>query len=336
MKHELGATMLEVRIIASGLRFPEGPVALQDGSVLVVEIERGTLTRVLPTGETHVVANLGGGPNGAAIGPDGRCYVCNSGGFMFHEIDGATLPGLTPADYTGGWIEAVDLETGVREVLYRNCGNNSLRGPNDIVFDEHGGFWFTDTGKVTARQRDRGAVYYARTDGSMIRQVIFPLDGPNGIGLSPDNRTLYVSETWTGRVWSYEVTGPGEIRKTVGGVPWERGSLLVGLGGYSVLDSMAIDIEGNVCVADIPYGGITVISPSGEVIERHPLPDRFATNICFGGPGLRTAYITLSSTGKLASVNWPRAGLPLHWLNRTEHPVAECDQIDHPSGSRAS
>lgn len=304
------------RVVASGLRFPEGPVAMKDGSVLVVEIRGRTLLRVQPNGDKQVVAELGGGPNGAAIGPDGRCYICNNGGFQFHEFGSTLLPGLTPADYVGGWIEAVDLDTGRSEVIYRTCGDIPLRGPNDLVFDQHGGFWFSDTGKIMGRQRDRGAVFYARVDGSFIKQVIFPLEGPNGIGLSPDDRTLYVAESWTGRVWSYEITGPGEIRKVAGPVPWQRGRLLIGMGGYSLLDSMAIDSAGNVCVADIPHGGITVISPEGAVIEQHPMPDIFPTNICFGGAELRTAYITLSAAGELVSMQWPRAGLPLHYLNR--------------------
>ena len=303
-------------IVATNLLFPEGPVAMEDGSVLLVEIQGKTLARVLADGRKEVVAQLTGGPNGAAIGPDGRCYICNNGGFSFHQVGSMTLPGIAPADYAGGWIEAVDLTSGASEVLYRRCGDISLRGPNDLVFDGDGGFWFTDTGKVMARQRDRGAVFYARSDGSFIKQVMFPLDGPNGIGLSPDDRTLYVAESWSGRVWAYEITGPGQIRKVTGPVPWERGRLLIGVGGYSVLDSLAIDSAGNVCVADIPYGGITVISPDGKVIERHPMPDTFVTNICFGGADLRTAYITLSSSGQLISIPWPRPGLPLHWLNR--------------------
>jgi gluconolactonase len=168
------------------------------------------------------------------------------------------------------------------------------------------------------RQRDRGAVFYARTDGTEIRQVIFPLEGPNGVGLSPDDQTLYVAESWTGRMWAYEITGPGQIRKVAGAVPWERGRLLASIPGYSILDSLAVDSAGNICVADIPHGGITVISPDGQIIERHPMPDIFCTNICFGGPDLRTAYVTLSSAGQLVAMEWPRPGLPLHWLNRRD------------------
>jgi len=304
-------------VVASGLRFPEGPIAMEDGSILVVEMRGKTLTRVQPNGDKRVVAELAGGPNGAAIGPDGRCYICNNGGFEFNEVGSTMLPGRAPLDYAGGWIEAVDLATGQSEVIYKTCGDIQLRGPNDLVFDRYGGFWFTDMGKIVARQRDRGAVFYARTDGSFIGQVIFPLEGPNGIGLSPDDRMLYVAESWTGRVWSYEITGPGRIRKFDGPMPWERGRLLASMTGYSMLDSMAVDRAGNVCVADIPYAGISVISPDGELLERHAMPDFFVTNICFGGPELRTAYVTLSAKGQLISMPWPRGGLPLHFLNRT-------------------
>ena len=73
--------MNPIRTIADGLQFPEGPIAMPDGSVIVVEIARGTLTRVLLDGRKEVIADTGGGPNGAAIGPDGACYVCNNGGF---------------------------------------------------------------------------------------------------------------------------------------------------------------------------------------------------------------------------------------------------------------
>ncbi|MGE0797926.1 MAG: SMP-30/gluconolactonase/LRE family protein [Lautropia sp.] len=307
--------------LASGLRFPEGPVALPDGSVLAVEIHGRTLTRISASGEKRVVAALAGGPNGAAIGPDGRCYVCNNGGLNFHVKDGVTFPGLPPDDYAGGWIESVDLETGESRVLYRSAGDIQLRGPNDLVFDRHGGFWFTDTGKVMSRQRDRGAVFYATIDGKHIRQAIFPVDGANGIGLSPDDGTLYVAEGPSGRVWAYEIAAPGEIRRFRGPVPWERGRLLAGLGGNTRFDSLAVDGDGNVCVATMPHGGISVIAPDGRLVDQIPMPDPFTTNICFGGPDLRTAYITLSSTGKLIAMPWPRAGLPLYWLNRRPAPA---------------
>ena len=188
-------SMTDVTVVATGLRFPEGPIALSDGSVLVVEIARGAVSRVLPDGAVGVVAETGGGPNGMALGPDGRCYVCNNGGFEWREINGQPVPGLQGPDYEGGRIEAVDLETGEVEVLYRESDRGPLRGPNDIVFDAHGGFWFTDFGKMRRNDMDRGFVHYARADGSGCREVIRGLTTPNGIGLSPDGGTLYVAET---------------------------------------------------------------------------------------------------------------------------------------------
>ncbi len=295
--------------ISAGLQFPEGPVALADGSVLVVEIRRGTLTRVSAEGQQEIVAALGGGPNGAAIGPDGRVYVCNNGGFEWHDAGPVVVPGNQPAGYEGGSIQRVDLDSGAFETIYTECGGHSLRGPNDLVFDATGGFWFTDHGKNRERDRDRGGIYYAQPDGTAIREVVYPLDSPNGIGLSPDGTRLYAAETYTGRVFYWDLAGPGELRPNLASP--NQGHLLAGLPGLQLLDSLAVDAEGNVCVATIVNGGITSISPDGAKIEHTPFPDPLTTNICFGGEGLRTAYVTLSGTGRLVSLPWPTAGLPL-------------------------
>ena len=302
------------REITSGLRFPEGPIAMPDGSVIVVEIERGTLTRVAPDGTKTVVASPGGGPNGAAIGPDGKAYVCNNGGFNWRENKNGLHPVSQADDYSGGRIERIDLKTGAVEVLYRESDKAPLKGPNDIVFDAHGGFYFTDLGKTRARDMDRGAVCYAKADGSRIREIIQPIMTPNGCGLSPDGRELYVAETQTGRVWAWEITAPGEIKRQ----PWPSphgGRLVAGVGGYQMFDSMAVDSAGNVCVATLINGGITVLAPDGSKVEHIPLPDLYTTNICFGGPDLKTAYCTLSGSGRLIAFEWDRSGLPLNYLN---------------------
>src|SRR3989475_12964667 len=104
--------MPEMREITSGLQFPEGPVALADGGVLVVEIKRGTLTRVAPDGKQTIVARTGGGPNGAAVGPDGKGYVCNNGGFEWHDMGGLLLPRDQPRGHLGGRLHRVDLASG--------------------------------------------------------------------------------------------------------------------------------------------------------------------------------------------------------------------------------
>src|SRR5262245_63525510 len=297
--------------IVSGLKFPEGPIAMPDGSVLVVEIMRGTLTRVTLNGRISVVAETGGGPNGAAVGPDGAVYICNNGGFEWHEIAGFTVPGNQPASYRGGSIQRVDLGSGRVETLYTECDGRPLRGPNDLVFDATGGFWFTDHGKIRERERDRGGLYYARPDGSMIREVVFPLDSPNGVGLSPDGRRLYVAETFTGRLWAFDVSAPGEIIQgpALGGPG--GGTLVAGLPGFQLFDSLAVEASGNVCVATLAVGAITVIAPDGTIVEQVPMPDPIPTNICFGGADRRTAYVTLSGTGQLVALEWERPGLAL-------------------------
>jgi gluconolactonase len=307
--------MAELKVLATGLEFPEGPVAMSDGSLVLVEIKRGTITRVAPDGSVEVIAEPGGGPNGAALGPDGKLYVTNNGGgFSWVDMGGLTAPGPFPREsYEGGRIERVDLESGDVEVLFGDCDGRPLRSPNDLVFDHEGGFYFTDHGIREERTSDRTGVFYATPDGSQIREVIFPLDAPNGIGLSPEQSRLYVAETFTGRIWWWKISAPGEM-VTVPGVLPHGGTLLAGLPGLQGLDSLAVDGEGNVCVATLVSGGITAIAPGGSPTEFVETGDPFTTNICFGGDDLRTAFVTLSGTGRLASLQWPRPGLALAWV----------------------
>ena len=299
---------MDVTVITQGLAFPEGPVALSDGAVLVVEIQRGTLTRVAEDGTQSIIAELGGGPNGAALGPDGHCYICNNGGFEWHKgRDGRVFPGEQPANYTGGRIERVDLKTGAVETLYEACNGERLKGPNDLVFDQTGGFWFTDHGKTSPRTRDRTGVFYAAADGSRIEEVIFPMEAPNGIGLSPDEKTLYVAETPTGRLWAYAIASPGALDVDI------PRRMLAQRPDFHMFDSLAVDASGNVCVATLITGGITSHSPDGSAVEFFAMPDVLTTNIAFGGEDLQTAYITLSSTGKLIKATWPTPGLRLNF-----------------------
>src|SRR5262245_56699016 len=153
---------------------------------------------------------------------------------------------------------------------------------------------------------------YARADGSVGREVIRAMVTPNGVGLSPDGMRLYVAETIPGRVWWWEITAPGQVRIERTGTV-NRGHLLLGVPGYQEFDSLAVDSAGSVCVATLHTGGITVISPDGKHVTHVPMPDPVTTNICFGGPGLRTAYITLSQTGRLVAMSWPRPGLTLRY-----------------------
>ena len=298
--------MTNYEVVATGLEFPEGPVCMADGSIVLVEVKRGTISRVDPdNGSVEVVAQPGGGPNGAAFGPDGALYVCNNGGFTWGEARGLTVPGLVPDDYSSGRIERIDINTGQVEVLYAEVDGEPLKGPNDLMFDSSGGFWFTDHGKTRARTRDRGGLYYGRSDGSLVKEVSFPLDGPNGVGLSPEEDRVYVAETHQGSILYWELSGPGELA----GSP--HGRFLARPAGRKLFDSLAMDSDGNVSVATIQTGGISTFTPEGEELEFFAVDDPICTNICFGGSDMQTAFITLSGTGQLIRTEWPRPGLAL-------------------------
>jgi gluconolactonase len=319
----------DFKIVAKGLQYPEGPVYQSDGSVLVVEIGGKKLTQILPDGTQHTVALLAktatdpSGPNGAAIGPDGAVYVCNDGGLEFVQVGVVSVPAYMPPGYTGGSIQRVT-DSGFSE-LYGNSTGNSLRSPDDLVFDRAGNFWFTDWGKTTPTTRDITGVYYAHSDGSGAKMLIPNRQAPNGIALSPDDSRLYVAETYARWIVYWELASPGTIKpnpKTLDG----SYLLTAEVPGQGTLDSMAVDEEGNVYVAtmlpqgprpDVP-GGITVISPGGRILafielnvdgQAEPLP----SNICFGGPDRRTAFITLAGTGRLVSCEMKIPGKKLHF-----------------------
>ncbi len=266
--------------ICRGLMFPEGPIAMADGSVILVEIERRTLSRVGPDGKVSVVAECGGGPNGAAVGPDGRVYVCNNGGFEWFNQGPFRRPGeQLAANYVGGSIQAVDIDTGKVETIYTECNGEPLKGPNDIVFDAQGGFYFTDLGKRRGRTIDRGSVFYAKPDGSAIEEIVHPIDTPNGIGLSADESTLYVAETSAARLWAFDINSPGKLGPPTH--PFFPGRLLYKFTGYERLDSLAIDSEGSVVVATLGTGCVTAVSPQGVVRAVIPVPeyDLMVTNV---------------------------------------------------------
>lgn len=276
----------------------------------MVEIEGARLVKVLPDGRKEVVAELGGGPNGAAMGPGNKVYVCNNGGSTGSMSRTATsartaAPTAIPAAASRPWTCRR-----ARSTLLTHCGDVPLTGPNDIVFDGKGGFWFTDHGKSYDRLMDRGAVFYASEDGSFVTEVAFPLITANGVGISPDGETLYASETETGRVWAS--ADPRSRRSRQGALALAQRRQVHRQ--RHRLPALQFDggqgENGNICVATLVNAGISVFSPDGRcmrilrrartLLHQHRLRRRGHA---------RTAYITLSGYGTLVAVDWPRAGL---------------------------
>jgi gluconolactonase len=289
--------MTTVRVAGEGLRFPEGPLVDGDGSPLVVEIEGGALTRVRRDGSAEVVGNCGGGPNGAAFGPDGAIYVCNDGGLSFRTEDGIRFPFEIAEGNDGGTVQRVDPATGSVDVVFAECDGARIGGLNDIVFDTSGRCYVVDT--------TNGLLYYADPVAGDIRVAADGLAFPNGAGLAPDGTRLYVSETYSGRVLEWEVTAPGRLD------PCRE---LYTSGGAHGWDGLAVDGAGNVCASNLERSGITVIGATGDVIDAFvtPLHDPYVTNICFDAArGL--AYVCSSGRGLLYELRWPWPGLRLNF-----------------------
>ncbi|MDO9363465.1 MAG: SMP-30/gluconolactonase/LRE family protein [Sphingopyxis sp.] len=284
-----------MEIVAEDLAFPEGPVVMADGSVILVELAGGRITRCW-NGRTETVCAIGGGPNGAAIGPDGALYVCNNGGLDLLKFQNARGAGHE------GRVERVDLSTGRFERLYESCDGIALEAPNDIVFDGDGRLWFTDLGKTHDGIRTASGLFSALPDGSSITAINRHALSYNGVGLSPDGAHVYVADTHQGRLWRYD-------RK----VEKQRAEWIANAPGPVGFDSLAVTAAGNICVATLYEGGISTITPGGEVSKLAIGGDPYVTNIAFGGEDMRDAYITLSTTGRLMKTRWDEPGLRLHF-----------------------
>jgi len=300
---------MDTTILATGLEFPEGPVCERDGTVHVVEIRGGRVSKIAPDGVLSVFARTGGGPNGAARGPDGALYITNNGGFLWRN----GRPVGPAEDYATARIERIDANGNVQR-LYDTCDGVRLSAVNDLVFDEVGNFYFTDPIQrdpqnpepMNAPTTRQGNVYYASPDGTFIRRVATNLQHPNGIGLTPDGKTLLVAETFAGSLCAFSIHTPGELggRRPFGQLPQ----------GYYP-DGFCLDEEGYVLVCGPVGGGIVVFDPKGRQVEVIPCEDRMVTNVAFGGPQYSTLYVTESGLGRVVKREWPRRGLVL-WPDR--------------------
>ncbi|WP_204113445.1 SMP-30/gluconolactonase/LRE family protein [Shimia biformata] len=332
--------------------FPEGPVALGDGSLLVVDIRNGDLVHIVEGQEPEVVVHLGDGPNGAAVGPDGALYVCNNGGvYNFVDVHPSDLnprakapqsggkaasdkkeptitipdPAGPSANFSGGYIQRVCLQTFKVTKLYDNVG---LLTPDDIVFDETGKFWFTDTGVQYPDKLIKGAVYRASIDGTSIQKVATPttphgegFETPNGIGLSPPGESdlpdgvktvLYVSDTVSARLWALDLDE--KLTPLAGELAGMPGRVVATLPGYQWLDSLKVAADGNIVVGTLINGGLTIFDHTCKTPPKHvPFEDMMTTNLCFGGPDMKDVWVTASTTGKIFKGRSDTPGVTLHF-----------------------
>jgi len=296
--------------LVEDLGFPEGPVAHPNGTIYVCDVHGG-LVRQIRDGRHSVLADLGGAPNGLAIGPDGWLYVANNGGAMAWERkDGLLLSRGFETEGFDARIERIHLRTGAVERVLDRVDGRALQAIDDLVFSEDGSFWFTDLGRDGEHSRSYGGIYWSSADGKNCRQAAYPLvNGANGIGMSPDGKTLYATEYGAGRLWAWTISAPGVLQKT--GPHDHAGRLLWQAPNAQLVDSLAIAASGNIIIATQPAGVFSVITPSGTHLASIQTPDRFPTNLCFDPLDPTVVYATLSSMGSLAKLRWNEPGLRL-------------------------
>lgn len=278
------------QVLATGLRFPEGPAVSPDGHLYVVELGGGSISRIRSDGGPEVFAKPGGGPNGAQFGPDGRLFVANCGGFR----------GAEP-----GRIETIAPDGSV-EVLLSEVDGEPLHRPNDLGFDSEGNFYFTDPvwpGRdQTATDAPPGHVVFCNAAGEAHR-IHTGFAFPNGLAVTPDGDRLVVCETGTGKLHAFDIRSPGEV-----GPP----RVFCDLGPSGQPDGFAFDAEGCLLACGHGTGRIHVFAPEGgDAIEYIDFDDPGVTNVCFGGREHDTLFVTESGLGRVVTRRWKRPGFVL-------------------------
>jgi len=282
---------------ASGLQRPEGPVALADGSFLVVEGGRGSVTQIMPGGRSTRIIATTGEPNGLAVDHDGAIWVA--------DVRPPALIRLT----MDGRFDRMLLKYRDEPFMY----------PNDLCFGPDGSLYLTDSGFRVDDLETNGVIRpdwkRLKMDGRIYRidpktLAMEKLDDglylANGLAFGPD-RALYVAETVGGAIYRYEWSG-GKLgpRREFGNVLTKDRDDLVGP------DGMAFDTNGKLYVAVAGQGDVTVLGRDGGVLERIATPGSFPTNVCFGLAGQKKIFVTEYDKGQVECYDVDADGFPLY------------------------
>jgi gluconolactonase len=267
------AVNTKIEFIKEGFSGTEGPLGLPDGSLLFTETQANRITRIAPDGSTAAWLEDSNGANGLALGPHGEVYA----------------------------VQVLQPRVGIihpperRKLLADRADGLPFGRPNDLVLDQLGNVYFTDSGANAQQQQARPAdapptakpaVYRISARGELQR-LADDIQRPNGIQLSPDEKVLYVANTAGEHVLAYDIGADGRVgprrnfAKLAGFRTTETGATSSGA------DGLAVDARGRLYVAST--AGIQVFSPSGEALGIIALP-RPPQNLAFAGPGKRTLY----------------------------------------------
>src|SRR6266852_1219688 len=260
---------MEATLLASGLGFPEGPVVMPDGRIVFCDGNVGELL-VYQGGTVSTFARTGGSPWGAVLGRDGASYV----------TQGGNVPGSGDTSTVSG-IQRVRMD-GTVELLCSQVAGHTLYGPNDLAFGPDGRLYFTDSGseedyRFDVRSPGRLFAIDGRHDGEMLLER--PRVYPNGIAYDGQRR-LYWTESLAHR----------DCRLEDG-----KATTFSQLSDGHVPDGMAIAADGRLFVCTTISGGVTVLSPDGEVLEEIQL-GQHATNCIFDRSAL---YVTATHTADI-------------------------------------
>jgi gluconolactonase len=261
--------------------FIEGPSFDRGGNLFVTDIPFGRVFRITPDGDWTIVAEYDGWPNGLKIHRDGRAFI---------------------ADHQRGILQ-LDLATGRIEPILPNVRREGFKGTNDLVFAGNGDLYFTDQGQ-TGLQDPTGRVYRLRTDGH-IDCLVANVPSPNGIVMSPDEKTLFVAVTRANQVWRLPLHGDGTTSKV---------SAFISLsGGLTGPDGIAMTESGGLAVAHCGLGTVWIFDELGQPLYRvRSCAGLSTTNLAFGGPGMRSLYITESETGTILRAELPLRGRAMY------------------------